>query len=472
MATKKDLVEAYSFSRRRLVTAFVSGAPGGREVEPPRPGRTVVGGLALAVLLVAGTGVAHLLSPATAADWTQPGLVSEKETGADYVILEEPAEGEPAELRPVANITSAMLLLGADVEPTVVPAEEIDGEVRGDRIGILQAPATPPSPDLLVPTGWTSCTGTAADGSPLGIRTRVADDPQVAAVPDRGVVVRSDDRTWLLAETDGVTADDPRTARAYPVPEDAQTSLLSQLVGATDPVAVPPDWLALFPTGGALRLDTLGVSEDEIGSRPAAAALRDAGLRVGDVVGDGAGYVVRADDVLELDDFSRQVYDLVAPEHDERPDTAVPDVDAVAVAATDPDVAWPTGPVSALDDPQVCALLDTAPDRAPATLLALPDGPESSAEEVPEGVTDPMVETGHGAVVDSGDFSGEGAATPTLVDDRARAYGLDEQSRDLLGYADVPRVVVPQPWLLLLPSDVALTQDAARCPPDVRSSSC
>ena len=34
MATKKDLVEAQSFSRRRLTTAFVSGAPGGREVEP------------------------------------------------------------------------------------------------------------------------------------------------------------------------------------------------------------------------------------------------------------------------------------------------------------------------------------------------------------------------------------------------------------------------------------------------------
>ena len=46
MATKRDLVEAHQFSRRRLVTAFVSGAPGGREVEPARPGRTIVGGLA------------------------------------------------------------------------------------------------------------------------------------------------------------------------------------------------------------------------------------------------------------------------------------------------------------------------------------------------------------------------------------------------------------------------------------------
>ena len=61
MATKKDLVEAYSFSRRRLVTAFVSGAPGGREVEPTRPGRTIIGGIALAILLIAGAAVAAAL---------------------------------------------------------------------------------------------------------------------------------------------------------------------------------------------------------------------------------------------------------------------------------------------------------------------------------------------------------------------------------------------------------------------------
>ena len=81
MATKKDLVEAYSFSRRRLVTAFVSGAPGGREVEPARPGRTIVGGLALAVLLIAGAAIAGIFAPRAPADWTEPGLIVSKETG-------------------------------------------------------------------------------------------------------------------------------------------------------------------------------------------------------------------------------------------------------------------------------------------------------------------------------------------------------------------------------------------------------
>ncbi len=61
MTTRKDLVEAYSFSRRRLVTAFIMGAPDGREMELAWSGRTIVGGLALAVLLVAGAAIVRSL---------------------------------------------------------------------------------------------------------------------------------------------------------------------------------------------------------------------------------------------------------------------------------------------------------------------------------------------------------------------------------------------------------------------------
>lgn len=62
MVTRRDLVEASSSSRRRLVTAFVSGAPDGREVTPARPGRTIIGGLALALLLLAGAAVSGVLA--------------------------------------------------------------------------------------------------------------------------------------------------------------------------------------------------------------------------------------------------------------------------------------------------------------------------------------------------------------------------------------------------------------------------
>jgi hypothetical protein len=73
VGTQRDLVEAQSFNRRRLVTAFVSGAPGGREVEPARPGRTLVAGLALAALLMAGAAVSGALQSRTPADGDDPG---------------------------------------------------------------------------------------------------------------------------------------------------------------------------------------------------------------------------------------------------------------------------------------------------------------------------------------------------------------------------------------------------------------
>ena len=130
MATKKDLVEAYSFSRRRLVTAFVSGAPGGREVEPARPGRTIVGGLALAVLLGAGAAIAGVFSPTAPDDWKKPGLIISKDTGSAYVIVEESSDPE---LRPVINSTSAKLILGADAEPTLIAQDTIDDQTHRRR---------------------------------------------------------------------------------------------------------------------------------------------------------------------------------------------------------------------------------------------------------------------------------------------------------------------------------------------------
>ena len=77
MATKKDLVEAHAFSRRRLVTAFVSGAPGGREVEPVRPGRVLIGGVALSVLLLAGAAIAGFLLGRPPAEWLTAPRASE-----------------------------------------------------------------------------------------------------------------------------------------------------------------------------------------------------------------------------------------------------------------------------------------------------------------------------------------------------------------------------------------------------------
>src|SRR4051794_1894578 len=209
MATKKDLVEAYSFSRRRLVTAFLSGAPGGREVEPSRPGRTVVGGLALAVLLVAGAAIASVLASRTPEDWNRVGLVVTRgDQPATYVILEV---DDPPELVPVINITSAQLILGADVKATSVDQDVVDDQTPGIPIGILGAPQTLPRPRQFIETGWTACTD-----DQVGIAVDVSADERVDRTTDDAVVVSSAGGYWLIATSSSREADDRRAYR-YPI---------------------------------------------------------------------------------------------------------------------------------------------------------------------------------------------------------------------------------------------------------------
>ena len=119
MATKKDLVEAHAFSRRRLVTAFVSGAPGGREVEPVKPGRVLIGGVALSVLLLAGAAIAGFLLGRPPAQWLDEGsFVISKDTGEQYVVLRG---GDEPMLQRVPNYVSAQLLIGdAELTPFTV----------------------------------------------------------------------------------------------------------------------------------------------------------------------------------------------------------------------------------------------------------------------------------------------------------------------------------------------------------------
>ena len=66
MVSNKDLVEASSFVRRRVVRAFVTGTSVGQPGEPVPPARSLVVGVLLALLLLAGAAVTpHVASSAT-----------------------------------------------------------------------------------------------------------------------------------------------------------------------------------------------------------------------------------------------------------------------------------------------------------------------------------------------------------------------------------------------------------------------
>lgn len=470
MATKKDLVEAHAFSRRRLVTAFVSGAPGGREVEPARPGRTIVGGLALAVLLAAGAAIAGVFAPTAPADWKKQGLIISKETGAAYVIVDDSSDPE---LRPVINATSAKLILGADAAPTLIAQDTIDEQRIGDDIGIFGAPASVPTPSLLISSGWTACT--AADA---GIRVRIDSRPDVTPAPGAGVTVTSGGQYFVVVptgDTDTPGAEDPG-AYVLPVPAqgrggDQTDNLLSALHLQTTGEAVPVsrEWINLFPVGAPLDWSSFGLRK--AGRTPSYAASDESGALVGAKVGDLL--TVGGDDLLLSDTgpvllspFAAAVYRNVVTPDDTvvtpRPADAAPRVrrDTRTLA----DVHWPSAlPSSTVDAP--CAQLDAAHDTAPTVRLAVPGG-STDATDVPAGEKDPSVQSGRGAYVLSGGFDDTDQGSPFVIDAKGRANPLvGDGVADLLGYGSYPVAVVPDTWVELFACGVNLSREAALSPP-------
>jgi type VII secretion protein EccB len=464
MATKKDLTEAYAFSRRRLVTAFVSGAPGGREVEPARPGRTIVGGLALAVLLIAGAAVAGVFSPRVPEGWAdQPGLIVSEESGAAYVITET-AEGEDPVLRPVINITSARLILGADATPTIIPDEYINRERRGDDIGILGAPANVPDPERLIPDGWTACTTAAS-----GIRLNLTAEPPVDQVTGGGLVVEvaddGDPAVYVIAEGRQEGSEEPR-AYSYRLPKSKGRDNLLGLLGLPEAVSatpVPEEWLALFPEGGDLTRDSFGLTG--VG-RPATYARGEAGLEsaeVGDVVTTPQERLLLTEDgPALLDEFAHAVYTNtgdytpyevdVAPELQREPPPYVP-------------AHWPEEGLTPVLG-ELCVQLATEPGSRPVVRLVANPEDEAVSELVPRPRRSVTVDEGAGAYVLSGGFEQAAGGEPQLIDPKGLRYPLvGPDAAGQLGYADYPVATVPDSWIELVPFRVALSKEAALCPP-------
>lgn len=472
MATKKDLVEAYSFSRRRLVTAFVSGAPGGREVEPTRPGRTIVGGLALAVLLAAGAAIAGVFAPRTPDDWTDHGLIVSKDTGQAYVIV--PDDSSEIELRPVINITSATLILGPDVEPMLISQDTIGEQEIGEDIGILGAPASVPDTDHLIETGWTACT---AAGS--GIRTRVAVDPSVLPAQGQQVLVRSDDEYWLIAQPEGTTTG-PAGAYAYKVvrqkgDRDETDPMLLALGAGTlgSAVSVPREWLDLFPRGADLDYSSVEIPGLGEPLDYADESIPD-GARVGDLLDTEGGTVLLLQDgPALLDPFAAAVYEhLDTPTgfHEPLPAPGFPGREFERPPLGD--ARWPTELLTALDGPaEPCAQLLTEPGAAPLAQLTQAPGDDASAVGLGPDTKAGTVDPGRGAYVLSGGWSDTATGAPYVIDGKGRANPLGGTGAAAqLGYDGYPVVVVPDSWIGLFEDGVELSTDAALCPPG--STSC
>jgi type VII secretion protein EccB len=406
VASKRDLVEAQGFSRRRLLTAFTSGAPGGRELEPTKPLRGVVAGVSLTVLLVLGSLGFGLLSPSLPDGWDDQSLVIVDGDGSRYV-------GIQGTLYPVLNVTSARLVLDSgSFHVVTVDEDDITDTPRGPTIGIAGAPDELPPTGRLAASGWLACV--AEDGgTSLGIGTPEGADATVTPVPV-AALVRVAGTTYLVVD-----------GARHRIPEGDEAAVLRAIgLDTVQPMTAGADWLTLVPAGTDLAPLTIGST--------GASALPSGSLPVDTQVGTvvevtGTGDEVRryvVDERGELAPLSAlafPLYQLGAGEVAATPlrmtAAEIGDVRTSTIPVAPAD--WPLT-VPTVQTAQVCARLVTEDGTARVEVVAGEPG-----------TTGVHVAPGAGALVRA--QSAEGAtATVSLVDGSGRAYPLPDASDEVL----------------------------------------
>ena len=462
MATKKDLVEAHAFSRRRLVTAFVSGAPGGREVEPVRPGRVLIGGVALSVLLLAGAAIAGFLLGRPPAQWLDEGsFVISKDTGEQYVVLRG---GDEPLLQRVPNYVSAQLLLGqAELTPFTVRDKYIRTVQLGEDLGIDAAPASLPSADELVDDDWTACTGAG-----LGIKLAVQRTPTVEDLAGSAFLVRSEGTTWLIATAPPVGSEQGSAYR-LPMPADeTESSTLGVRLGfGASATEVDADWLNLFPLGDPLERASFGVTRAGEPVPYGSTGTDLSRYSIGDLLrsSSGAYYLLGDEKPERLSDFDAMVYDVVGTGTQEL-------ADDLSASFGDPKTPaeWPSDVPQPITNGALCAVLH--PDARADASLSLATNPTGAADPaappaVRRGRHAVDVQPSAGAYVLSGSGAAAESGTPYVIDPKGAKYALvGPEVPDFLGFGDVEPPIVPSAWLEFFEPGVALSTNSARRVPE------
>lgn len=442
MPSSKDIVAAQRYNRRRLVAAFSSGTPDGREVVAASPSRPLIAGGVLALVLVLVAVIAGRFAPALPSGWQDNTLLVVNDTGARYFSIS-------GVLRPVTNVTSARLL----AEPSSFKTGKVDaatlaGIPRGSAVGIPEAPDMLPPTDLLRSALWTACSTTSG-----GTRTWVARTP--ARLADAAsALVSSGDRLYLIAE-----------GRRHLVANDDVRFALGLESAAVHPVDAA--WLALFDAGSELK-------PLEIPGYGAPANGEDVPARLGTAV---VGSVVRVEEGA-----SQRTYVFTGP-NEITPLTAVAyalyrigsgaELGNNPLTATLAEIAglpvraqglvpadWPGAVGEAVPTRrQVCARLVEV-DKTASTSLA--QAPVQNPDEVAADTPGTEVAGGSGALVRA--TSGGTLGAISLVTDLGLAYGVAGTASETLtrlGYAEQAVHPLPSGWLALVPQGVALSREAA-----------
>lgn len=453
MATKGDLLEAQNFSRRRLLTAFVSGAPGGKELEPTKPLRAVIIGVVLAIAVLLGGLFYGMMRSGLPDGWENGHIIIDSQSGARYVSID-------GTLYPVLNIASARLLV-PDVGATKPLKTDTDGLKTakiGPPIGIPGAPDALPEPKNLVNTGWTACVAGSGTDTRL-LSTPIAkpvDGAGTTGTEDgwRATVVRSADGLWIISGS-----------HRFPVTGASADAVIREAgLASVKPRTVSDAWLNLFTPGSPIA---------PISIRNAGDPLPGTSLRIGEVVhtagADGVRRVVLADGTLsDLPPLAYRLYQLGGTDLAKQ-DTEVMAADLAGLENSSTPLQpadWPRDTFTAVpDDASACAMLTRTEAGSPVTVLATTTAADI---ELKAGTS---VEPGRGSLVYMAGRGDGSAKLLTLVDSTGTAYaipGADDALVARLGYAEplTDVAVVDSSWMAFFQGGPELTVEAARVTED------
>jgi len=228
VGSRRDLIEAEDFHRRRGVAALARGDTLEVEEVPRRPNAWLIAGVVLALLIAAGSAVTAFITDRVPDGWLDDGsLVVDEDTGARYIAM-------GGVLRPTPTLTGA-LLAGARREPVLVSNDNVQQVPVGRPLTGAGMPERPPTLPA-VPTGFTAC---VTDAGNLEV---FAGEPATLPSGTNGLLVRP----VGLPEVVLVSG-----RRAHPISDDALTALG---YSPTQVREVPAAWLALASPGPPLTL--------------------------------------------------------------------------------------------------------------------------------------------------------------------------------------------------------------------------
>lgn len=443
MASRKDLLKAQSFVKQRMVSALVMRDPD-NPATPLRRMRTATFiGVLIGVLVMAGFGVVGLLLNGGFSQWSDTDhdlILIDTESGSVYTYRGDDGQRQ---LRPAANITSALLLVDDGLSNIKkVKTESMKGHEILPMQGIPDAPRQLPEADSLSGSPLRLCSAAPTDDyRPISLEVGEGDVPQ----SNQAVVLLGEDLTTEYFVTGGVKHEVQRSdefARSPVFVEFEQITPGNRFINA-------------IPTGSPLApLEVPNTGDEPV--------VDTAGKFVGDIVSLGEAEDPNSSFYVVLDDGFSRVSFIEAQLTKERYQGTVSSDQIAAATSKETPRYSATDIPDGLPDPDSqnnsadASLCATWSDTAKPPIVSVGaetptwDGTQSGT------VTADIVTQvqGAGALLQNAESISEDAAAFLIVNQMK--YPIpDMTSRTALGYGDASVSRIPPEVIQLVPDGLA-----------------